>query len=57
MLGTWKTKDGRVLEISEMETKHLQAIRVMLERPGVAQHVKYWEVVRELRERANNTAL
>jgi len=41
----WKTKDGRVLKISEMETAHIENTIAMLERNGFCTPDDFWSAV------------
>jgi hypothetical protein len=49
--GEWRTRDGRVLRVSEMTVDHLANAVALFERGGVGDHAKVAELREELGSR------
>ena len=50
-VGRWRTRDGRVLAIEQMETSHLKNAIALFEKSGWGDHFKIWELREELERR------
>ena len=51
-VGQWRTRDGRVLPIAKMETKHLENAILYFTRVGWSTHEKIGELREELARRS-----